>query len=149
MAVKNFSNYKDDDKSYVKLIHSKALGHNQVHVIFDSFTNVSSLKESTPYRGNSKGILSNIVDDSTCIILQCLAQNVLDMRTTENLVTVTRNDVKTNSDYPVSTGVRTHKEGSKQSHDSTYWGICRNILIVSQHTDVVLLAGSHNWIPVS
>ena len=51
------------------------------------------------------GILCNIVDDSTCIILLNLAKNVLDTRTAENLVTVTRNDVKTNSDCPVSTGV--------------------------------------------
>ena len=34
VAAKNFSNYKDDDK----------------------YTKVSSLKESTPCRGNSKGI---------------------------------------------------------------------------------------------
>ena len=74
-------------------------------VIFDSYTKVSSLKESTRSRGNSKGIRSNIVDDSTCIRLLYLAQNVFDMRTIKNLVTVTRNDVKTNSDCPVSTGV--------------------------------------------
>ena len=45
MAVKNFSNYKDDVKSYVKLIQSKARGHDQVKVIFDSYTKASSLKE--------------------------------------------------------------------------------------------------------
>ena len=56
VAVKNFSNYKDDDESYVKLIQSKARGHDQVKVIFDSYTKVSSLKESTPCRGNSMGI---------------------------------------------------------------------------------------------
>ena len=105
MAVKNFSNYKDDDKSYVKLIQSKVGGHDQVKVIFDSYTKVSSLKESTPCRGISKRILSNIADDSMCIILLYLAQNVFDMRTAKNPVTVTRNDVKTNSDCPVSTGV--------------------------------------------
>ena len=110
MAVKNFSNYKYDDKSYVKLIQSKRRGHDKVKVIFDSYTKVSSLKESTPCRGISKGILSNIVDDSTCIRLLYLAQNVLDMITAENLVTVTCNDVKTNSDCPVSTGVSIPKE---------------------------------------
>ena len=142
MAVKNFSNYKDDDKSYVKLIQSKARGYDQVKVIFASYTKVSSLKESTPYRGNSKGIRSNIIDDSTCIRLLYLAQNVFDMRTAENIVTMKRNDVKTNSDCPVSTGVSIPKR-SKQSHDSTYCGSCRNRLIVylySQHIDAVLLA---------
>ena len=79
-------------------------------VIFDSYTNVSSLNEATPCRDNSKGIRPNIVDDSTGIRLLYLAQNVFDMRTTENLVTVTRNDVKTNSDCPVSTGVSIPKE---------------------------------------
>ena len=86
MAVKNFSNYKDDDKSYVKLIQSKVRGNDQVKVIFDSYTKASSLKESTPCRGNSKGILSNIVDYSTYIILLNLGQNVLNTRTAENLV---------------------------------------------------------------
>ena len=85
-----------------------------MQLIFDSYTKVSSLKESTPYRGNSKGIPSNIVDDSTCIILLYLAQNVLDMRTAENLVTVTRNGVKTSSDYLVSTGVSTTKEANSR-----------------------------------
>ena len=50
MAIKNFSNYKDDDKLYVKLIQSKAQGHDQVKVIVDSYTKVSSLKEPTPCR---------------------------------------------------------------------------------------------------
>ena len=43
-----------------------------------------------------------------------LAQNVLDMRTAENLVTVTHNDIKTNSDCPVSTGVRLPKEANSR-----------------------------------
>ena len=60
------------------------------------------------------GILCNIVDDSTCIILLNLAQNVLDMRTAENLVTVTRNDVKTNSDCPVSTDGSIPKEANSR-----------------------------------
>ena len=108
MAVKNLSNYKDDDKSYVKLIQSKVRSHDQVKFIFDSYTKVSSLKESTQCRGNSKG-----VDDSTCIRLLNLARNV-DMRTAENLVTVTRIDVKTNSDCPVSTGVSIPKEANSR-----------------------------------
>ena len=58
-AVKNFSNYKDDDKSYVKLIQSNVRSHDQVKVIFDIYTKVSSLKESIPF----KGIRSNLVDD--------------------------------------------------------------------------------------
>ena len=70
-------------------------------VIFDSYTKVSSLKQSTPWRGNSKGIPSNIVDDSTCIILLYLAQNVFDMRTAENLVTVTRNYVGWSGEHVV------------------------------------------------
>ena len=57
---------------------------------------------------------SNIVDDSTGIRLLCLAQNVFDMRTGENLVTMTRNDVKTNSDSPVSTGVSIPKEANNR-----------------------------------
>ena len=94
MAVKNFSNYKDDNKSHAKLIQSNVRGHDQVKVIFDTDTKVSSLKESTPCRGNSKGIRSNIGGDSTCIRPLYLAQNVFDMiRTAENLVTVTRNNV--------------------------------------------------------
>ena len=108
MAIKN----KDDNKSYVKLIQSKARSHDHVKVIFDSYTKISSLKESTPCRGNSKGIRSNIVDDSTCIRLLYLAQNVFHVRTAENLVTVTRNDVKTNADCPVSTGVSIPKEAN-------------------------------------
>ena len=59
VAVKNLSNYKDDD-NYVKLIQSKARGHDQVKVIFDSYTKVPSLEESIPCSGNSKGILSNV-----------------------------------------------------------------------------------------
>ena len=104
VAAKNFSNYKDDDKSYVKLIQSKG-SIDQVKVILDSYMKVSSLKESTPCRGNSKGMRSNIVDYSMCTRLLYLAENVLDMRTAENLVTVSCNDVKANSDYSVSTGV--------------------------------------------
>ena len=77
VAVKNLSNYKEDDTSYVKLVQSKARGHDQVNVIFDSYTKVPSLKESTLCRGKSKEILSNIVDDSVCIRLLYLAQNVL------------------------------------------------------------------------
>ena len=83
-------------------------------LIFDSYTKVSSLKESAPCRGNSKRILSNIVDDSTCIRLLYLAQNVFDMRTAENLVTMTRNDVKTNSDCSVSTCVSIPKEANSR-----------------------------------
>ena len=60
------------------------------------------------------GILSNIVDYSMCITLLNLAQNVLDMRNAENLVTVTRNDVKTNSDCPMSTGVSPPKEANSR-----------------------------------
>ena len=101
-GCQNFSNYKAEDTSYVKLIQSNARGHDQVKVIFDSYTKVSSRKESTPYRGNSKGMRSNIVDDTTCIRLLYLAQNVFATRTAEKLVTVTRNDVKTNSDYLVT-----------------------------------------------
>ena len=112
MAVKNFSNYKYDDKSYVKLIQPKARDHDQVKVTFDSYTKVCSLKEYTQCRSNSKGILSNIVDDSTCTRLLYLAQNVFDMRTPENLVTVTRNGVKTNSHCPVSAGVSVPKEAA-------------------------------------
>ena len=40
MAVKNFSNYNNDEKSYVKLIPSKARGNGQVKVIFDSYPKV-------------------------------------------------------------------------------------------------------------
>ena len=58
------------------------------------------------------GILSNIIEDSTCIILLYLAQSVLDTTTAENLVAVTHNDVKTNSDCPVSTGVSIPKEAN-------------------------------------
>ena len=45
VALKNFSYYKDDDKSYVKHIQSQARGHEQVKDIFDSYTKVSSLKD--------------------------------------------------------------------------------------------------------
>ena len=55
-------------------------------VISDKYTKAFSLKETTPYIGNSKGIRSNIVDNLTCIRLLYLAQNVIDMRTAENLV---------------------------------------------------------------
>ncbi|KAK2165407.1 hypothetical protein NP493_1366g00013 [Ridgeia piscesae] len=66
VAVKNFSNYKDDNKSHAKLIQSNVRGHDQVKVIFDTDTKVSSLKESTPCRGNSKGIRSNIGVANVC-----------------------------------------------------------------------------------
>ena len=55
-----------------------------------------------------------MVDDSTCITYLYLDQNVIDMRTAENLVTVTRNDVKTNPDCPVSTVVSTRKEAQRR-----------------------------------
>ena len=83
MAVKNFSNYRDDGKSYVKY---QARAHDQVKVTFDNYTKASSLKEATPYRGNSKGIRSNIVDDLTCIRHIHRAQNVTDVRTVENSI---------------------------------------------------------------
>jgi len=52
---------------------SKARGHDLVKVVFDSYTNVPSLKESTPCRGNSKGIRSNTVDDiQTDVVLLAL-----------------------------------------------------------------------------
>ena len=107
MAVKNFRKYKDDDESYVKLIQSKARGHDQVKVIFDSYTKLSQRQ----FQGNT---IQYIVDDSTCIRLLYLAQNVFDMRTAENLVTMTSNDVKTNSDCPVSTGLSIPKEANSR-----------------------------------
>ena len=127
VAVKNFSNYKDDDKSYVKLIQSKARDHDQVKVIVDSYTKVSPLKESTPCRSNSKGIWSNLVDDSTCIRLLYLVQNVFDTRNAENLVTVTRNDVKTNSDCPMSTGVSIPKEANSRMIQHILWKLQKHI----------------------
>ena len=45
------------------------------------------------FQGNT---IQYIVDDSTCIRLLYLAQNVFDLRTAENIVTATRYDVKTN-----------------------------------------------------
>ena len=107
VAVKNFTNYKDDDKSYVKFTQSKVTIY---LAIFNNYTKVSSLKEATPCRGNSNGI-DPLLDYSTCIRLLYLPQNVFDMRTAaENLVIVTRSYVKTNSDCPVSTGVSIRKE---------------------------------------
>ena len=82
-------------------------------VIFDNYAKVSSLKEATQCRGNAKGIRFNTADDSTCIRPLNLAQNV-DRRTAENLVTVKCNDVKTNSDCPLSTGVSIRKEAKIQ-----------------------------------
>ena len=100
-GCQNLSNYKDDDTSYVKLIQSNARGHDQVKVIFDSYTKVSSRKESTPCRGNSKGMRSNIVDDTTCIRLLYLAQPVFEMRTAEKLVTKLSNDINITAQYDV------------------------------------------------
>ena len=113
-------------------------------VIFDSYTKVSSLKESTPCRGNSKGTRSNIVDDSMCIRLLYLAQNVIDTRTAENVVTVTRNDVKTNSDCPVFTGVSIPKKANSRMIQH-YCGSAPNTLMSCYW----LFAGSHNWVPAS
>ena len=48
--------------NHVKLIQSKARGHEQVKVIFDNSTKASSLKEALRCRGNSKGIRSNVMD---------------------------------------------------------------------------------------
>ena len=97
---------KDDDTSCVNLIQSKARYHDQVKVIFDNYTKVSSLKESKSCRGNSKGIRSNIVDYSTCIKFLYL--------TAEYLVIVPRNDVNTNSYCPLSTGVSIPKEANSR-----------------------------------
>ena len=72
------------------------------------------MKESTPCRGNSKGIRSNIVDDLACNRLLYLSQNAFDVRTAENLVTVTRNGVKTISDCPVSIHVSIPKEADSR-----------------------------------
>jgi len=60
MAVKNFKDCKDLCVSYVKLIDSKARGYDQVRVIFDNYTKVSSLKERTRQlrRGDIKGTRS-------------------------------------------------------------------------------------------
>ena len=57
-------------------------------------------------------ILSNIVDDSTCTRLLYLAQNVFDMRTAENLVTVTRNADKLR--LPCVYGVSIPKEANSR-----------------------------------
>ena len=79
MAVKNFKDCKDLGVSYIKLIDSKARGYDQVRVIFDNYTKVSSLKEGTRQRrrGDIKGTRSYIVDSSTRIRDKCtfLASN--------------------------------------------------------------------------
>ena len=75
------------------------------------------------------------IDKSMCTRFSYLTQNFFDMKTSENLVTVTGNDV-----YMCE-----HTQRSKQSYDSTYCGSWGNRLIVSQHTDVVLLA--LRWVP--
>ena len=106
------------------------------------------MKDSTPCRDNSRGIRSNIVDDLACIRLLYLAQNVFDMRTAENLVTVTRNDVKTNSDCPVFIYVSIPKEADSPIIQHT-------VEIAETYTPNTLMscswlfAGSHNWVPAS
>ena len=102
-----FSNCNDLGKSYVKLIDSKARGYGQAGVISDNYTKESSLKEER-HRRKSKRIRSCIVEESTCIkdkgtflasndtkdsLTLYLAQRFIDRSTTENLVTVIRNDV--------------------------------------------------------
>ena len=113
-------------------------------VVFDSYTKVSSPKESTPCRGNFQGIRSNTLDDSTGIRLLYLAQSVFDMRTAENLVTVTRNDVKTNSDCSVSTHMSIPKEAKKHTvaRFNVLWKMLKHINTIlpthSGHSRTVL-----------
>ena len=87
-------------------------------------------------------------------ILLYLVQNVVDMGTVENPVTVTRNDVKTNSDCPVSTGVSIPKEANScmiqhmlrklQKH-------IKNLPILPTYWCRVLgsLLGATIWVPAS
>jgi hypothetical protein len=159
MAVKNFKNCKDLGTSYVKLIESKARGYGQVRVIFDNYSNVSSLKEGTRERrrGKSKRTRSYIVEDSTSItdkvtflasndtkdsLTLYLAQQLINESTAENLVTVTRRNVMTNSESHVSTGVSTQEEADTLMilHAVEVAGKGLDVHIYSQDTDVLLLA---------
>ena len=56
------------------------------------------------------------LDDLTCTRHLCLAQNVIEMRSAENLVSDrdTQDGVKTNSDCPVSTSVSIPKEANSR-----------------------------------
>ena len=159
MAVKNFKNCKDLGTPYVKLIDSKARGYGQVRVIFDNYSNVSSLKEGTRERrrGKSKGTRFYIVEDLTCIkdkvtflasndtkdsLTLYLAQQLINQSTAENLVTVTCINVMTNSKSHVSTGVSTHEEADTLMilHAVEVAEKELDVQIYSQDTDVLLLA---------
>ena len=94
-------------------------------VIFDNETQIFSLEEATQCRGRSKGMQYYVVDDSTCIRHLYLAQNVIDRGTAENLVTMKRNGVKTNSDCPVSTCVSILEEAD--TNTNTLWKMQKQI----------------------
>jgi len=127
MAVKNFKDCKDLGVSYVQLIDSKARGNDQVRVIIDNYTKVSSLKERTRQlcRGDIKGTRSYIVDSLTRIRDKCtslasndtknsltlyLAEQLIGTSTSAKLMTATRQSVTTNFECLTTTGVSTQEE---------------------------------------
>jgi len=159
MAVKNVRTCMELGTAYVNLIDSKGRGYDQVRVIFDNYTKVSSMKEGTRERrrGKVKAIRSYIVDDSTAIkdkslflssnatkdsLTLYLAQQLINQSSIQKLVTVTRSSVMKNSDVYVSTGVSTQEEADTIMvlHAVEVAGSGLDVHIYSQDTDVLLLA---------
>jgi len=159
MAVKNFKDCKDLGVSYVKLIDPKARGYDQVRVIFDNYTKVSSLKERTRQlrRGDIKGTRSYIVDSSTRIrdkrtfltstdtkdsLTLYLAEQLIGTSTSAKLMTATRQSVTTNFECLTTTGVSPQEEADTLMilHAAEVARSGFVVHIYSQDTDVLLLA---------
>ena len=158
MAVKNVWTCMELGTAYVNLIDSKGRGYDQVRVIFDNYTKVSSMKEGTRERrrGKVKAIRSYIVEDSTAIndkslflssnatkdsLTLYLAQQLINQSSIQKLVTVTRSSVMKNSDVYVSTGVSTQEEADTIMvlHAVEVARSRLDVHIYSQDTDVLLL----------
>ena len=158
MAVRTFKNGKDLARAYVKLIDTRAHDYAAVRVVFDNYTNVSSLKECTRERrrGKVKEIRSYNVEDSTRItdkstflasnatkdsLTLYLAQQLID-KSTVKAVTVTHKSVMANYDCQPTTGLSTQEEADTLMilHAVQVAASGATVHVYTQDTDVLLLA---------
>lgn len=159
MASKRFSTCKDFGISYVKLIGSRAKGYDQVRVIFDNYTKVSSLKEATRERRRAKAkvVKSYVVEDSTQIkdqksflasnstkasLTVYLAQKLIVSSNIEKLMTATHASVQTNFEVDSTQDASSQEEADTLMilHAVSASAAGYEVHIYSQDTDVLLLA---------
>ena len=111
--------------AYVELIDTKARGNFPVRVIFDNYTKVMPLKESTRERRRCKlSLVSYVVDDATAIrdkstllssnstkdsLTLYLAKQLI-VNSTLKILTATRKSSEKTYDDNVTTGVSTQEE---------------------------------------